>query len=116
VITEPKKKRESSSLRTWIKAALLTGAIMAALWLLLLKAPFLLFNYDPLVRAIAYLLTIPGAIVAVPSILVKGHNFWSGWMVAGAILNWLLYAQLLYLFLRWRQRKRNGVMRSDHAA
>lgn len=89
--------------RDWIKFAVLTGAIMCVLWLWILKVPF---TPEGIWWALYYLLLFPGAIVAFPSILSKGHNFWAGWMVIGAILNWLLYTQVIYALVIRRRRQK----------
>jgi len=76
---------------------------MGFLWLWTFKFPI---GPEGLTRAIYLLLIIPGGLVALPSMLLQGHSFWNGWLVVGAILNWLLYAQIIFMLVHWRNRKK----------
>ena len=60
-------------------------------------------------NGIYFALLIPGSLVILPAMFIQHniHDLWGGWIVFGAILNWLLYTELIYKIVRWRQRKRN---------
>lgn len=81
---------------------------MGTLWVLLFAAPWFFGNSDTIGKVFFFLLLLPGAIIAFPAILANVHGFWPGWLVIGAVLNWLFYAQLVYFFIRSRRRKREA--------
>ena len=101
-------RRSRSPYADWIKAALITAVVMGTLWILVLKVPSFFGNNETIGEGFFFALLFPGAIIAFPSMLAHGHNFWSGWMVIGAILNWLLYSWLVYALIHFRRRKREA--------
>ncbi|HEV2488950.1 MAG TPA: hypothetical protein VGT03_04015 [Candidatus Acidoferrales bacterium] len=101
-------RRSRSPYVEWIKTALITGLVMGTLWILLFTEPLAFGNSEAVVEVFYFVLLLPGAIIAFPAILANVHGFWPGWLVIGAILNWLLYSQLVYLFVRFRRRKREA--------
>lgn len=88
------------------KTALLTGTVMGALWLWILKVPI---GPESLMNGVYLALLIPAVLVTLPVMFIQHniHDFWAGWIVFGAILNWLFYTELIYKVSRWRRRKRN---------
>jgi len=106
-------RRKRSPYGEWTKAAFITAVVMGALCILLFKAPSLFGNNDAVVFGFFLALEFPGAIIIVPAILANAfltniHDTWPGWLVIGAVLNWLFYAQLVYFFIRFRRRKREA--------
>lgn len=99
--------RKHRSFRMWTKTALLTGIVMGALWLWVLKVPI---GPESLMNGIYLALLIPAILVSVPVLFIQHniHDFWGGWIVFGAILNWLLYSELVYKVTCWRRRKRES--------
>jgi len=81
---------------------------MGTLWILVFKVPSFFGNNETIGKGFFFALLFPGAIIAFPSMLAHGHNFWPGWMVIGAILNWLLYSWLVYTLIHFRRRKREA--------
>lgn len=96
--------------RDWAKAAFITGILSATLWILLFKAPFLA-EHDALSSAVVYVLILPGIFFMLPfgvQNIMRGHGFSPVALALGVILTWLFYSQLVYLFLRFRRRKREA--------
>lgn len=104
-MTQTERRLGVSSFRAWAKIALFTGVIIGALWILLLKAPFLFFNSDPLTTGIGWFLIFPGILLFAPAILQSVHGYWPGYIALGAVVNWLLYTELIYKLVGWRRRK-----------
>lgn len=92
---------------SWIRIALLTGTVAGVLWLWVWKVPF---TPEPLWWALYWLLMFPGVVVILPAMLIQHevHDLWPGWFVVGAVLNWLLYTQLVFMLLRWRNRRQQS--------
>lgn len=104
----PERNQRRGAFRDSLKAAVITGLVMGTLWVLVLKVPAFFGNNETIGEVCFFALLFPGAIIAFPSMLANGHNFWSGWMVIGAILNWLLYSCLVYAIIHFRRRKREA--------
>ncbi|HEV2617735.1 MAG TPA: hypothetical protein VGU63_14120 [Candidatus Acidoferrales bacterium] len=102
------ERRSRSPYAGWTKSALITALVMGTLWILVLKVPSFFGNNETIGEGFLFALSFPGAIIAFPSLLRHGEGTWPGWLVIGAILNWLLYSWLVYALIRFRRRKRDA--------
>lgn len=86
------------------------AAVMGVLWILVLKAPWFFGNEEAVWDVFLFALLLPGALVFVlPAMAVTNvHNIWPGCFVLGAILNWLLYSEVVYKIIRFRRRKQEA--------
>ena len=84
------------------------AVVMGTLWILVFKAPWFFGNNDAVYDVFVFALLLPGTLFFAPVLLRNAHGGWGGYLVLGAILNWLFYSQVVYKIIRFRRRKQEA--------